>query len=103
MSLQALDKGGSSLEIGIIIGIASLTLTIFAPIFGYFVSTIIFKIESRSPIESYLLYSIPSMFNINFFINIASQAWNQVFNDHRADHCRRNIYCYGVCLYMYVE
>ena len=41
MSLQALDKGASSLEIGIIIGIASLTLTIFAPIVGYFVSTMI--------------------------------------------------------------
>ena len=39
MSHQALDKGASSLEIGVIIGIASLTLTIFAPIVGYFVST----------------------------------------------------------------
>ena len=34
----AIDKGASSLETGMIIGIASLTLTIFAPIVGYFVS-----------------------------------------------------------------
>ena len=39
--LQALDKGASSFEIGVIIGIASLTLTIFAPIVGYFVSIMI--------------------------------------------------------------
>ena len=36
--LQALDKDASPLETGIIIGIASLTLTICAPIVGYFVS-----------------------------------------------------------------
>lgn len=36
--LQAVDKGTSTLETGIIIGIASLTLTIFAPVVGYFVS-----------------------------------------------------------------
>ena len=38
--MQAMDKDASPLEIGIMIGIASLTLTIFAPIVGYFVSFI---------------------------------------------------------------
>ena len=43
VNLQAQDKGASSLETGMIIGIASLTLTIFAPAVGYFVSLIMLQ------------------------------------------------------------
>ena len=46
VNLQAQDKGASSLETGMIIGIASLTLTIFAPAVGYFVSFVIIVITS---------------------------------------------------------
>ena len=70
--MQALDKGASSLEIGIIIGITSLTLSVFAPIVGYFVSTIIINhstifcvLRHILLISAYLLISVYSFVGLN--------------------------------------
>ena len=63
-----MDKGASPIESGIIIGIASLTLTIFAPVVGYFVSLIQTTIVQIVivPIHLHVHFSFLNLIGIKF-------------------------------------
>ena len=83
--MQALGKGASSIEIGIIIGIAPFTWMVASPIVGYLVSSC-----RNNDVTKLFFYD-------NYVLTAASQAWSQVFIKFWNGHSWCSVCCYGVC------
>ena len=82
--MQAMDKDALPLEIGIMIGIASLTLTIFAPIVGYFVSFITHSTLIAEAIETLnneqkICKLHPSIFEVHW--HGSDHTWTKTITD----------------------